>query len=128
MEQDLQIPQFSALEWRCMWMTSDGSDTGRQITNFVTDQCSATIDYLLEGLRRIAEKWATARQRWGEVAKHELEAEFEKIQKGAWKYAEDQFTEWAKDAADGGNLKSFQEMTEIQEKMALTKRSHRWRC
>ena len=62
-----------------MWMTSDGSDTGRQITNVFTEHASAKVEYLLEGLRRIAEKWATARQRWGEVAKHELEAEFEKI-------------------------------------------------
>ena len=65
-------------------MTSDGSDTGRQITNFLMENLSKDLEYMQEGLRRVAEKWATARQRWGELPREELEAEFEKIWKGGF--------------------------------------------
>ena len=129
MEQYSEILQISALEWRCMWMTSDGSDTGCQIADFVVEHCSATIDYLFEGLRRVAEKWATARQRWGEVAKHELEAEFEEIWKGAFDYVEQTFTKWTKDAADSEDpaaLHAIPRRWKIWPRSSS--RSHRWRC
>ena len=102
-------------------MTSDGSDTGRQITNFLAEKFEKSLEYMQEGLRRIAEKRATARQRWGELPREELEAEFEKIWKGGFSHAEHQMAEWIKDAQEVENHKDILELTQNQDKIASLK-------
>ena len=79
--------KLTNIELRAQEERGDQMDSCRNLTNFLNHFQDYSIDYLVEGVRRLAQSWVESRKIAPDMESSEFEAAWEKIRKEGFSHA-----------------------------------------
>ena len=83
--------KLAMLELRSQEQRSDSSDVSRSVTNYLNSCAHESLEYLQEGLRRIAQSWVESRKMHKDLESSEFDAAWAKIKQTGFEHAFEQF-------------------------------------